>query len=84
MSPPIRAHVLGRTLNEEGTVKDRNVVECERFAEETGSTCAVGGHFPDLPFGPAPTFLPPPPHVRSVRRVVDRMAIFLAHSRGST
>jgi hypothetical protein len=40
--------------------RERNVAECEQFAEEAGSTCAVGGHFPDLPFGPPPTFLPDP------------------------
>lgn len=62
-------------------MRDRNVIECEQFAEQTGFTGAVGGHFPDLPFPPPPTFAPAlPPHVLRLtpapRRIADRMELF--------
>ena len=46
--------------------RDRNTVECERFAEQNGFTGAVGGHFPGLAFPPPPTFVPalPPSALR--------------------
>lgn len=64
--------------------RDRNTVECERFAEQNGFTGAVAGHFPDLPFHPPPTFVPalPPSALRlsklgrPPRRVADRIDLF--------
>jgi hypothetical protein len=48
--------------------KERNTVECERFADQTGFACAVAGHFPHLPpaLGPPPVFKPslPPSALR--------------------
>ena len=42
------------------TVRDRNVIECERLAEQNGFSGAVAGHFPHLPpsLGPPPVFKP--------------------------
>ncbi len=70
-------------------MSDRTVEQCERFAEQTGFTGAVAGHFPDLPFPPPPTFkpeeLPPPVPRRSApslqfapipTRVADRVRFF--------
>lgn len=65
--------------------RDRNTVECERFAEQNGFTGAVGGHFPGLAFPPPPTFVPalPPSALRlsklgrPPRRVADRIELFL-------
>ncbi len=69
-------------------MKDRNVAECERFAEQNGFTGAVAGYFPELPFHPPPTFKPTlAPSVlrqskvgRPPRRVADRLELFLERS----
>lgn len=60
--------------------RERNAEECEQFAEQTGNTCAVGGHFPHVPFGPAPTFLPEPSFPRYDR--VHRLGVRTVQRRG--
>lgn len=69
-------------------VRERNTIECERFAEQNGFTGAVGGHFPDLPYPPMPTFKPelPASVLRQTAlprraRVADRMEFFDSTSR---
>ena len=65
-------------------MRERNTIECERFAEQNGFTGAVAGYFPDIPFGPPPTFKPTlPPSVlrqtaprRAPRTVADRVDFF--------
>ena len=57
--------------------RERNTIECERFAEQTGFTGKVAGHFPDIPMPAAPTFKGPPVYVAPYpRRVTARMRFF--------
>ena len=66
--------------------RERNTIECERFAERNGFTGMVAGHFPDIPYPPPPTFKPElPPSVlrltaprigRPPRTVAERMEFF--------
>ncbi len=57
--------------------RERNTIECERFAEQTGFAGRVAGHFPDIPMPPVPTFLPPPVYtIPHPRRVTQRMRFF--------
>ena len=69
-------------------MSDRTVDQCELYAELTGFTGAVAGHFPDLPFPPPPTFKPdlPPSALRLTpipRRIADRVrALDEARERG--
>lgn len=64
--------------------RERNTIECERFADQNGFTGAVAGHFPGLPFPPTPTFVPalPPSALRlsklgrPPRSVAERMDFF--------
>lgn len=67
-------------MKEKEQQRDRNTIECERFAEETGFACAVAGHFPHLPpaLGPPPVFKPAMPASQLrlspiPRRVSDRL-----------
>lgn len=72
--------IAGSTTPAGRPVRDRNVAECERFAEENGFKGAVAGHFPDVPFHAPPTFKPEPSpsemRLNAIpRRIVDRLRL---------